>query len=930
MKKIIILFFLSIPWTITAQLSHVSGRITNRYDEALSDIEVRIDGSDLQSFTDKLGYYKLTLPFDFISGDLIFKKEDKLLHRIPIVSVSGKNIDLGTWTLPITTVTNEPLAVFNLEDFTNDQEGFDRGQMGSVLHARRDAFLTTAAFQFGSVFFRLRGLDNSHQEVRINGIPMNTFNSGRPQWGQWGGLNDFTNRGQRYLYGINGDSNGFGGFLATTEYNLRPSDFRSGLKVSQAFSNASYRFRSMISYIQTPKSGRPGYAFLISQRLGQNGYMDGTSYTAFSGIFLLEHQWNKKHHSWFTAIYTPNSRGKNAPLTQEVATIKGRQYNPYWGWQEGKQRNSRKSNLAMPVLIFNHHWQQRKDMDWQLNIGYISGEQASSRLRYNGHQRTGDFLIGGGQNPDPVYYQNLPSYALSNQNNPDYTHAFLLEQQLVDDGQINWEELYNANQATPDYGIYALYNDIQKPRQWTVTLQTKQPFSSVLKSRWEVYYSNEVSRFMAQPTDLLGATYLWDLDPYASTIKRSANNLLEPNRPIVIGDSFLYHYGIHAQALGAAVTFDYSGPGWRTFLGFQFRNQRYQREGYFKNGRFPEQSLGRGAAQNFTAFSVKWGANYALNGRHRLFFFATATQKPPPYRNAYLNPREHHKVIPESRLEKGFHTNIGYQWQSPFLNIKVNGYWIQRKDIQEVSFYFADGLGGDEALFIQEAVTGMEHSHLGLEAAFTYQPIPEVKLVGVAALGRFLYANAPHLILASEPTIAAENAGFIDGIKDLGKTNLKNYALSGGPQRSFSLSFNYNDPNYWRMSVYGNYFSNAYLDPNPLTRSKNFYTDSDGLPFASYDVNQANSLLKQEQFPATFMLNATAGKSWLADGHYFGFFISLQNLLNTNFKTGGYEQGRNANYPSLLEDSKRSRPLFGPKYWWGRGTTYFTTIYFRF
>ena len=106
--------------------------------------------------------------------------------------------------------------------------------------------------------------------------------------------------------------------------------------------------------------------------------------------------------------------------------------------------------------------------------------------------------------------------------------------------------------------------------------------------------------------------------------------------------------------------------------------------------------------------------------------------------------------------------------------------------------------------------------------------------------------------------------------------------------------------------------------------------DIDGLPFSDYDPKKAKPLLQQERFPAYFLLNATGGKSWRLGSKYLGFFVSIQNLLNTTYKTGGFQQGRNANYRSLLEDQSRELPLFGHKYWRGRGTTYFASIYLRF
>jgi outer membrane receptor protein involved in Fe transport len=63
---------------------------------------------------------------------------------------------------------------------------------------------------------------------------------------------------------------------------------------------------------------------------------------------------------------------------------------------------------------------------------------------------------------------------------------------------------------------------------------------------------------------------------------------------------------------------------------------------------------------------------------------------------------------------------------------------------------------------------------------------------------------------------------------------------------------------------------------------------------------------------------------------YIGLFVSLNNVLDKHYKTGGFEQGRNANYQSLKNDVNSPKRRFGPKYWYGRGTTYFLNLNLRF
>ena len=89
-------------------------------------------------------------------------------------------------------------------------------------------------------------------------------------------------------------------------------------------------------------------------------------------------------------------------------------------------------------------------------------------------------------------------------------------------------------------------------------------------------------------------------------------------------------------------------------------------------------------------------------------------------------------------------------------------------------------------------------------------------------------------------------------------------------------------------------------------------------------------LLSQEKFKETFLLNLVGGKSWKINESYLGLFASINNLLGEVYKTGGFEQSRKANYEELKEDKELEYPLFGPKYWYGNGTSYYFILSFRF
>ena len=207
---------------------------------------------------------------------------------------------------------------------------------------------------------------------------------------------------------------------------------------------------------------------------------------------------------------------------------------------------------------------------------------------------------------------------------------------------------------------------------------------------------------------------------------------------------------------------------------------------------------------------------------------------------------------------------------------------------------------------------------MGIQAKLT----STFSLKGAASVGQFTYDNDPNLYLTSDD--------FENGFLDFGVSHLKDYKIAGGPQKAYSVGFEYRDPDYWWFSATANFFSEAYLDISPLTRTANFYLDADGIPFNDYDETLARELLQQERFDDYMVVNAVGGKSWRIGDYFVGFFASINNLLDKEYKTGGFEQGRNANFRELREDVSKPKRVFGPRYWYGRGTSYFVNVYFRF
>tara|TARA_A100001234_G_scaffold146431_1_gene128781 strand:- start:489 stop:3050 length:2562 start_codon:yes stop_codon:yes gene_type:complete len=816
--------------------------------------------------------------------------------------------------------TDDVVDLFSIslsdDELSDDTSSADN--ISGLLNSSMDIFYRTAAYEFSSSFFKVRGLDSDNAIVHINGIKMNKLYNGRPQWSNWGGLNDVL-RNQELSNGSIPLKYNFGGILGSNNINIRASEYGQGGRITYSSSNRSYSNRLMATYNSGMLEKGWAYSISIGRRWGNEGYQDASFYDSNSAFLSVQKIFNNKHSLNLAAIYAPNRRGKASPNTQEVYDLKGIRYNEYWGYHDGEKRNSRVKRVVEPIILLNHDWSIDEKSSLETSIGFQFGEMGNSRLDY-----------AGGGNPSPAYYQDLPSYFLADSNGPDYEGAYLAQENFINNGQINWDRIYDANLTNNQSGLnaaYVLYEDRVDDTQLTLNSAYSREINDNIKFTTSVNYRSLVSDNFAEISDMLGGYSYSNIDSFDNL----DYNLLSPNSIVSEGDKFKYHYKMNAEELSLFTMMNFNFDKFELYLAGDLTNTTYQRDGIFENEANAGNSAGKGDEINFNGYGVKAGITYKFSGKHILDFNSAYLQKAPSIRNTFTNSRVNHNVVgsdvsglindsPISE-EKIMSFDANYIFRTPIFTGRLTGFYSEVKDANEISFYYADGLVGfeDDSEFIQEILQGINKKYLGVEFGVEAQIIPTVKLKGAASIGQYTYANNPFLYLGADNNTVA-----------VGSSNLENYKIAGGPQKAYSVGFEYRDPDYWFIGVTSNFFTNTYLDVSPLTRTQNFYLAQDGLPFNDYDINIARDLLKQERFDDYMVVNMIGGKSWKIDDYYVGFFASINNILDKKYRTGGFEQGRNANYQQLLQDTNKPKRVFGPKYWYGRGTNYFLNLYFRF
>jgi hypothetical protein len=883
--------------------------------QPIDAVLVQLEGTDLSTITDNQGAFAFLLDVPLGEQILLLSKNGFLTARYPIVVSEGSTLSLPDLMIEFDDSDDDLFTITLSDDELNsDSSGADN--ISGLLSASMDIFQRTAAFEFSQSFFRMRGLNTDNGTVLMNGIEMNKLFDGRPQWSNWGGINDVL-RSQELSVGLSPSAYNFGGLLGLTNINLRASNYRSGGRVTYSSSNRSYTNRLMASYASGMLDGGWAYAFTLGRRWGDEGFQDGTFYDANSFFVSVEKKINDKHSLNLVGFYTPNRRGKSSPNTQEVFDLKGTAYNEYWGWHDGEKRNSRIRRIAEPVIMLNHYWDLSESSSLNTNVSYQFGELGNSRLDY-----------AGGANPSPAYYQQLPSYFLADDDGPDYAGAYQSEQSFRNGGQVNWNRIYDANltnNINGDYAAYVLYEDRSDDKQFTANTILESILSENVTLNAAVNYKRLKSHNFAEIVDMLGSNsgYL-NIDAFDQV----QFDMQNPNRVVGEGDTFRYNFNIDANVLSgfAQAQFKYNKVDF--FLAGSYTATEYQREGLYQTETYADNSLGKGRKLSFGGIGAKGGFTYKFSGKHIFNVNAGYLTKAPSIRNTFTNSRENHAIVGDITgvditEEKITSFDANYIFRSSSVKARLTGYYTQMQDANEISFYFADGISGvDEGTaFVQEILQGIDKTHMGIEFGMEAQLTPSIKLTGVASVGQFTYDNNPNLVLTS--------SDFVDGL-NFGESNLKDYRIAAGPQQAASIGFEYRDPNYWWFGTTANFFADTYVDVSPLTRTQNFYLDTDGLPFSDYEPDLARELLRQERFEDYMVINAIGGKSWKIGDKYISLFVSLNNIFNQKFKSGGFEQGRSANYRSLQEDAGNPKRVFGPKYWYGRGPTYFLNLNYRF
>ncbi len=747
---------------------------------------------------------------------------------------------------------------------------------------------------------------------------MNDALTGYSPWSLWSGLNEAT-RNQETTSGMGSFAYGVGGLNGSTNILARASHVRRGWSTSVVGSNLMYRFRAMATYASGMKDNGWAYAFSLSTRQGGNDFVDGIYYNTIGYFGSVEKLVNDRHLFSLSVLAAPTERGAQQASTQEVYDLVGSNYyNPNWGYQDGKMRNTRVKEYHEPIAMFNYNF--------KINDRSELNAAASYRFGQNGYSSLTWF---SGSDPRPDYYRNLPSYDRCP--NP----AWVAEAWLANTDNIrhmDFDAMYNVNYNGEENSLYgeghrANYmieerhtdqRDFNAAIQYNLTLRNNsQLFAGLTARRNRTEYYSSVK-------DLLGGDYWIDIDKFAERDFGTdelayQNNLDYYNKnghaeAVREGDKYSYDYYAHIQNYNLWATYNFVfgfAPKLSASLSAEGGMTSMWREGLWKKGLFPTNSQGESEKLDYITYKGKANVGYRFNRAVSIEANAAYMNNAPTFQSAFVSPRTRNDVTPGIDDEKIFSVDGIFNVSTNGFKFRLAGYYTTVEDQTKVISFYNDLYSS----FDNFAMSGIDKRYAGVEAAISVPLVAGISANSALSFGKYTYDSNPTYVEIVDNSATPLSEGTV---------YWEDFHVESTPQTALNVGLSYRSPDYLFASIDCNYYDRLYLSMNPLYRTDNVLTST----MSAEDIAAMRS---QERMDPAFTLNASIGKSWYINREYnLGVSLELKNLLNNqSIKTGGYEQMRLNQIRSEAGDTI-GYSRFDSKYFYMLGRTYYLNVYLRF
>ena len=717
-----------------------------------------------------------------------------------------------------------------------------------------DLYGLRTGFNLPQVALRRRGLDYTLERTSLMGVAVS--------YRYLAALRLLGAEEQRYagLAAAPGEPAAAGG--------MRAFRFSDGEPLQPFLASVRFTDRNYLVGAKAAVSASPGDGWRISAaldvRTGRDMHVEGVFTNAVTAGLRLARRFGEGHELSVLCIVPPSVRGTRLSSSEEAFTLTGdRLYNPAWGWQDGRVRNSRVRRETVPLALAAYAVPLSASTSFAATLAAEAGVAKYSMLDWY-----------DARTPMPDNYRYLPSYT----GDRETEQAWLARDPRYT--QIDWDELIRQNRMAGGHAVYTLEDRAERIRNLGFdALFTTAP-DERLTLRYGFSYRHARTRSYKQMRDLLGADHITDIDQYLVDDDTYGNllqnDLRHPGRTVREGDRFGYDYALSTREATVRLSAEYRSDRLRADVALALGDAVVLRRGYYEKELFPgTQSLGRSRRMGFTPYTVKALVGWAFSPRSYLEASAAAGAAVPDAADLFYQPLYNNRTVDDPAAGRFYAAELNFTRTGERLSLRITAFAVATLDGIQSRRYYDDMAG----VYSDMAVTGIGRMACGVEAAADLRLAYRWSLSLAASGGRYKYIRNPRVTVISDVDNSA--------VDTRAESHMGGCTLGAAPQLTACAELSYFGPRGWGFRASAGYAGLRYVEPVPLRRTARIARQG-GITREMFDA-----FTHQERLGDAFTFDASLFKSFYFGHSRLTASLMLRNLLgDADTVYSGYESLR--------------------------------------
>lgn len=716
-----------------------------------------------------------------------------------------------------------------------------------------DAYGTVADFNLPQVALKRRGQPYSRECVTADGVPIGYRYASALR--QLGAVEEV----QAGLASARDGAGSIGGLRClsfSTDEALMPC------RASVHFTDRNYLAAAKFSWTGSKGNGWR-LAAAADLRTGRDMHVEGVFTNALTAAFRASKRWKSGHSLALTLVVPPSERGTRLSSAGEAFMLTGdRLYNPSWGFQNGKVRNSRVRRETVPLALASWRMALSAKTSFAASVAAEAGFRKYSALGWY-----------DARTPMPDNYRYLPSFTGDRATEEAWRRG---DTRYT---QIRWDELIAQNRMGDGSAAYALEDRVER----IADLRLVAGFTTEAEKRvtlaYSLYFDREAVRSYKQMRDLLGGSrivdidqFLVDDDAYGTLLQ---NDLRRPNRSIGEGDRFGYDFTLSKWEAGVRFRAEYRADRLRADLDLTFGAAAVRRRGHYEKELFPgERSFGPSRRMKFTPYTLKLLAGRAFSPRSYLEVSAMAAAIVPAAADLFYQPLYNNRPLDHAMPERIYAAELNYRLTGPVLRLQITAFVTGVFDRTETRRYYDDMAG----VYCNMAAANIATASYGLEAAAEIRLSYRWHLSLAASALRSEYIRNPRITVLSD----VDNTAV-----DVRATSYIGGCVTGGvPQYTGFAGIVYFGPKGWGLRVSAGYAGGRYVEPAFVRRTARIARQG-GITREAFEA-----FTRQERLDDAFTLGVSLFKSFYFSHSRLTAALMLRNLTGEQPVYNGYESLR--------------------------------------